>query len=125
MRSIRQSRAWLVAGWLLAQAAFATATPLGLCVAAGVAPAGECTCSHEDGRPCPMHPDAHKSAPSCSCRSTTDPAAIIMASLVGPSAVLPDAMAVARPQVLARPLIRLESSPISAASTPDAPPPRE
>lgn len=125
MRAVRQHRAWLVAGWLLAQAAFMTATPLGLCVAsATAAPADECTCAHDDGQACPMHPEAGKSKSSCSCRSTTDPSAVVMASLIGPNADLPAAIETAVPDLFVRSVPQFESSPIEAFSLPDAPPPR-
>ena len=102
-----------------------TATPLGLCVASATAvSAEECTCSHDDGQACPMHPGAEKSKSSCSCRSTTDPSATVLASLLGPSADLPAAMEVAEPVLFAQSVPQVESSPIDAFALPDAPPPR-
>src|SRR5258705_8632777 len=113
MRPGGRHRAWLVGGWLLAQAAFLTATPLGLCVASALfAPADECTCAHEDGQACPMHPVAGKSTSSCSCRSTTDPSAIVVASLMGPLADIPAATALAQPLLAVKFVSPFESSPI-------------
>ena len=52
-----------------------------------------CSCSNDDSQACPMHHPTDttpRSKSDCACRSTTDPAAAVLVSLVGPVAIMPD-----------------------------------
>lgn len=95
--------------------------------------ATECTCNHEGGGMCPMHHTMHgsmaghsmsSSSPTCSCRPSADPAAIMTASLIGQAAVFAP---IASLVVSERPSVALPSlalQPIDSSFVPDPPPPR-
>jgi hypothetical protein len=126
MQSIRRSIRRVVGGCLVLHLSILVSAPTALCVAMpDRASAAACTCAHTDGQMCPMHhPASKQGSKSCSCRSTTDPLASLVASLFGPSAVLP------ADSVLT---VRLVASDVQSAAisytaevdiVPDAPPPR-
>jgi hypothetical protein len=124
MRTVRRHLGWSVGAWLLCQVAVLIGTPASMC--AGVAPpmvAETCTCAHGDGQACPMHHPVQSSR-TCSCRSTTDDSTVALASLLGPAAVLPSAVALVEPVSKVDVLARLAASPLDTLSVPEAPPPR-
>jgi hypothetical protein len=99
--------------------------PVSLCARERAGAAEQaCTCSHGDGRACPMHHPQPKSASSCSCRSTGDGPSATLQSLFGPAAVLTRASTVvatvATTDVCANPA----ALPVGAPVNPDPPPPR-
>jgi hypothetical protein len=111
------------AAWLFTQLSILAATPASLLAhAPQAADAIACTCSHTGHDQCPMHHP--KSKNGCDCRSNHDPDAASLVSLLGPIAVMPDAIAnIAEP-----PITQLPTYPItrfsSAVPPPDGPPPR-
>jgi hypothetical protein len=113
-----------VCAWLSSQLSVLTAAPLSLLLhAPQAADAIACTCAHTGHDECPMHhPKSKKSG--CECRSTTDPDAASILSLLGPIAVLSDAPARNAPPSITQ----LPDSPItrftSLVESPDGPPPR-
>jgi hypothetical protein len=82
-----------------------------------------CTCAHAGATECPMHHSKPKKD-GCECRSTTDPDAGAVLSLLGPIAVLADSPACAP----ASSITQLPNYPItqfaSVPAPPDGPPPR-
>jgi hypothetical protein len=82
-----------------------------------------CTCAHAGATECPMHHSKPKKD-GCECRSTTDPDAGAVLSLLGPIAVLTDSPA----RVPTPPITQLPDYPItqfrSIPVPPDGPPPR-
>jgi hypothetical protein len=125
MRRLRAGLVRVVGGWLVCQVALLAVPPVVLCVGLPQDVAVTvCTCSHTDGRPCPMHPTAPVSKRSCSCRGASEPGAAAMAALLGPAAVLPTAFRViasVRHAGVVRPSVSLLSDWILI---PDGPPPR-
>ena len=124
MGRLRQRATWIVCGWLCCQLSLLTAVPLSL--VAGLSHAADpisCTCVHGASGQCPMHHPANP-APSCRCRSTADPDAAAIVSLLGPIAVLADTPAHVTPLSIAQlpnhPITRF----ISVFAPPDGPPPR-
>ena len=126
MRMVRHRLAWFAGGWLLSQLAVLTVTPSALRVEMPSAVASaQCTCSHGDVRACPMHHTTSNSKTrSCSCRSATDTAAAVIASLFGPAAVLTVPIDATEPAARLQRPVRLESRPLDSDLVPDAPPPR-
>src|SRR3989442_11058276 len=116
----------LAGGWLVMQLAVFVSIPTALCLNMSTSATGvECTCAQSDGQMCPMHHTRSKAnSPSCSCRSTADPAAAIIASLLGPSAVLTDAVEYVDVTATSETPGRSDWSPIDALIVPSAPPPR-
>jgi hypothetical protein len=68
--------------------------------------------------------DSSSNAAACSCRSTADPFAIIVASLFGPSAVLTRTLFLERPVASYSVPSLVAVSLIEADILPPAPPPR-
>ena len=125
MQVFRRQCPRLAGGWLVLQLCILSFTPAALCL--GVHSAlfsAECTCAHGGGEQCPMHHPATTSKSTCSCRSTDDTTRATMASLLGPTAVLPSMMAVSVPPVMTNSFTSIATSLIDAPSVPDAPPPR-
>jgi hypothetical protein len=114
---------WIVSIWLLGQLSTWAVVPVALCAqAAGERAVVECTCTHDDGQACPMHHRAPMSKDTCSCTGTD--AGITMASLLGPTAVLP-ASTVAEPSIAIAPFAQRPGVlPVAWAIVPDSPPPR-
>src|SRR2546422_2895260 len=112
-------------GCLVCQLCVLSLTPA-LCARIPSAVGGvECTCSHGDGQVCPMHHTTSTSkTKSCSCRSTTDSAAAVMASLFGQTALLAASIGAADPPIRSEHEIRSEVDPFDSFFVPDAPPPR-
>jgi hypothetical protein len=98
--------------------------PVSLCTGEGAGIQQTCTCSHDDGKECPMHHTKTKSKSSCSCRSTSDGPTAILASLLGPTAVLTSRTAVVATVATSRFLTNPEAVPFDASINPDPPPPR-
>ena len=126
MQGIRRRLTRLASGWLVIQLATLSAAPAVLC--AGM-PSGmanvECTCSHGDGVECPMHHATPKrDAKTCSCRSTADEGAAVLASLFGGAAILTTPTGVNHALLRAELLPRSLSHPPALFLVPDAPPPR-
>ena len=95
MRPIRRRLAIVIGIWLFCQMSALMGGPVAMCfgMAADV-PGQQCTCAHDAGQQaCPMHHPAAPKSKTCSCRSTTDTEALAIASLLGPIAVLPSAIA--------------------------------
>src|SRR2546426_7030463 len=80
MLVFRRRLSHFAGGCLVCQLCVLSLTPA-LCARIPSAVGGvECTCSHGDGQVCPMHHTTSTSkTKSCSCRSTTDSAAAVMA----------------------------------------------
>lgn len=124
MLRIRCRLSWLVCGWLVCQLGVLTFASAALYAETpGGSAIGVCTCSHGDGRDCPMHHQTPKSK-SGSCRSANDAGSAGVVSLLGPLAVLP------RPKTVGEPVVTSDSSrqrPTFSSQLfpiPDAPPPR-
>ena len=126
MRLLRHRLAWFASAWLLIQLANVTVTPSALLAGLPDSSASDaCTCAHGDGQICPMHHTTSTSkTKSCSCRSTTDTAAAVIASLFGPTAVLTSPIGAAEPPASSEPPLSLASRPLDSSLVPDAPPPR-
>jgi hypothetical protein len=124
MGRLRRQLAWIAAGWLCCQLSVLTAAPLSLFLTATqAADSLGCTCVHGANARCPMHHPA-RPKPDSQCRSTADPDAAAIVSLLGPIAVLADAPAGATPvsinQLPNYPITRF----VSFVAPPDGPPPR-
>src|SRR4051812_34889130 len=117
----------IAGAWLALQLAVLAVVPTALAASMPAAAGTTCACPHGSGGTsavCPMHHGARNTEPACSCRSTADPAAAIVASLLGPTAVLVPVTGAA-PLVAASRVNRSPSrSSIDADIVPDAPPPR-
>jgi hypothetical protein len=124
---LRRRLSWIACGWLCCQLAALTLAPVSLVAASShAADSLTCTCVHGHDGPdayCPMHHPA-KSKSGCECRSTTDPDAPTIVSLIGPIAVLADASLSVTPP----PITKLPTYPITQfvgfVAAPDGPPPR-
>jgi len=68
------------------------------------------------------HPST--SSNDCSCRSTTDSRAAIVASLIGPTAVLAPTSSAVAPSSILSPARSFSAEPLESAVAPDSPPPR-
>jgi hypothetical protein len=123
---IRVHVAHLAGGWLAFQLCLLTAVPAVLCAPD---PNAEfeiaCTCAHGEGegQSCPMHHPSNAS-PDCSCRSTSDPRAAIVASLIGPTAELAPVASTPVPASVTEPARFVSAEPLDSAAPPDSPPPR-
>jgi len=123
MRPLRRHLAALAGVWLLCQTSILGATSWSVCASTALMAAETCTCGHAEGAQCPMHhPSASKS--NCSCRSTTDPGSLAMASLLGPIAIVPASTEVAIDPVLVASVPRVDAAVLDLSSHPEAPPPR-
>ncbi len=76
-----------------------------------------------------MHHAASRTATSkdsdaCACRSTSDPATVIVASLIGPAGVLTPATAAISPAMITADLAAFAPAPLDRSFVPDSPPPR-
>jgi hypothetical protein len=126
----RPRLALVASAWLVFQLCMLVSIPTALCPATAAAAVGaECTCEHGDGQMCPMHhkPSRAKSANEshpCSCRSTSDPAAAMAASLIGPAGVLAPPVALTARATIAVALPAFNPAPLDSFSVPDSPPPR-
>ena len=115
----------MVCGWLCCQLSLLTAAPLSLLAdrVHTAADALTCTCAHTGNAECPMH-HSKPAKRSCECRGTTDPGAAALLSMLGPIAVLADAI----PNTPTPPITQLPNYPltqfIDTLSPPTAPPPR-
>jgi hypothetical protein len=126
VRILRRRLAWVAGAWLMSQVALFAVAPSALCATTLTGMASvQCTCPEGDGQVCPMHhPESKSNTKSCSCRSTNDSAAAIIASLFGPAAVLTAPINTAEPAASSRRPLRVESHPFDSYLVPDAPPPR-
>jgi len=128
MLMLRRRLSRFAAGWLVCQLCVLSVTPAILCARMPSTAGGvECTCSHGDGQVCPMHHTTSTSKSKtkpCSCRSTTDSAAVAIASLFGQTGVLAAPIGAADPLRSSEHVVRSESDPLDSFRVPDAPPPR-
>src|SRR5262245_48473833 len=93
MRWIRPQLGRIAGAWLVFQVCLLVSVPAAVCstTLASTTVAARCTCGHDNGDTCPMHHPASVSktpSSSCSCRSSSDPIAVLAAALIGPAAVL-------------------------------------
>jgi hypothetical protein len=124
MGRLRRHIAWIVCGWLCCQLSVLTAPPLSLFASAPhAADSTSCTCVHGENARCPMHHPA-KPKSDCQCRSTTDPDAAAIVSLLGPIAVLADAPAHGATTPITQLPDYLITGFTSFIASPDGPPPR-
>jgi hypothetical protein len=125
MGGIRRRLGSFATGWLALQLAILVSVPTVLCTTMEATAASACTCSHEAGQACPMHHPSSSPAPAaCSCGSATDPAAAIVASLLGPAAI-PARVFDAVPVVVTADVPHSSvPHPPDTIIGPDAPPPR-
>jgi hypothetical protein len=126
----RPRLALVASAWLVFQLGLLVSIPTALCPPKAPAAVGvECTCEHGDGQMCPMHHTRSKASSAkdshpCTCRGTTDPAAAMAASLIGPVGMLsPSTAPVARATVVV-PLPAFAPAPLDSFVVPDSPPPR-
>ena len=127
MGRLRQRLAWIVGGWLVFQTAALMIAPLSMCAGAVVAPEQACTCALEGATECPMHHHSttqSKAKSDCDCRSTADPAAAILRSLLGPTAITTDVSRHAEPLFSSTLYPHSVLQPLSQFVVPDSPPPR-
>ena len=117
----------VAATWLCVQLAMLASAPASLLARAPqAADALACTCTHTGHAECPMHHPKPKDTQkrNCECRSTTDPDAASIVTLLGPIAVLADAPAQPAPFSITK----LPNHPITkftgTVTAPDGPPPR-
>jgi hypothetical protein len=124
MRTLRRQFSWIAGAWLLCQASSMILVPVSLCTEERAGVQQTCTCSHDDGKECPMHHTKTKSKSSCSCRSTSDGPTAILASLLGPTAVLTSRTEVVATVASSRCFTNTEAVLFDASINPDPPPPR-
>jgi len=116
----------VVCGWLCCQLSLAAAPLSLLAHPSQAADSITCTCVHGHDGPdayCPMHHPG-KSKSGCECRSTTDPDAATIVSLLGPVAVLASAPSRLAPPAITKSPIHQITRFISVVAPPDGPPPR-
>ena len=82
-----------------------------------------CTCAHAGATECPMHHSKPKKD-GCECRSTTDPDASAVLSLLGPVAVLADAPCASAPSEVTTSPIHQIAKFAGFIASPTSPPPR-
>src|SRR5690348_7031050 len=83
-----------------------------------------CSCAHGGSHDCPVHHHSRSSRNACSCRGSSDSAASLVASLIGPVAVLVAPDDSNRIAVSQAPAIRFSPAILDIVLVPDAPPPR-
>jgi len=124
---IRARVAHVAVGWLVFQLCLLASVPTVLCSPDpdAIALEAACTCAHGDaeGQSCPMHHPS-TSSNNCSCRSTTDSRAAIVASLIGPTAVLAPTSSAVAPSSNLSAARSFSAEPLESAVAPDSPPPR-
>ncbi len=125
MRAVRQHLTRVAMIWLLCHASVLTGVPVSLsAMPDALASEQACTCAHSGATECPMHHQAQAPSKSpCSCRSTADPQAATLGSLLGPIAVLTAPGQVIR-LVYSDAASSLTVPLIDTPTVPDAPPPR-
>jgi len=128
MALVRRALRSLAAVCVCCQVVGYAASPVVLCFdGAHDSAAPDCTCAHGDHTTCPMHhsaPTTPRSKSDCSCKSTADPASAILVAIVGPTAVMPDRVALDAPRS-ASALDRESRHHLQpAVAGPDGPPPR-
>jgi hypothetical protein len=120
MNRLRRRLAWIASVWLCCQLSVLTAAPWSLLSTAAAAETPSCTCVHGTNAQCPMHhPASH-----FHCRSTTDPGAATLVSLLSPTAVLASAPSHAAPSPIGTPPFSAAARFTSVFTPPDGPPPR-
>jgi hypothetical protein len=122
--ALRRRLAWIVCGWLCCQLSILTAAPLSLL--SGMPHAADsvtCTCAHAGATECPMHHSKPKKD-GCECRSTTDPDAGAVLSLLGPIAVLASAPSADAPLAITKSPAHQITTFTSRIAPPTSPPPR-
>src|SRR5258706_1734407 len=128
MRTVRNHMAWFAGLCLATQLAVLMVVPCVLCADTRDTPGTatvQCACPHAASHPCSLHAAPSPSTTStCSCRGTTDGATAVLASLIGPTAVLAEpvpglgpASGACRPQCS-------ERHPLDSCIVPVSPPPR-
>ncbi|HZT75295.1 MAG TPA: hypothetical protein VFA27_01460 [Vicinamibacterales bacterium] len=120
----RRRRSWIVALWLIGQAASVAAISRAACDAVRADAPAACTCSHAGSGECPMHHAHRAQASRCSCRGSDSGAASAMLAMFGPSAVMPSAAGAASPVRDAIVASAAADAPCHRPSVPDPPPPR-
>ncbi|HEX2457842.1 MAG TPA: hypothetical protein VHI99_29360 [Vicinamibacterales bacterium] len=126
MGRMRRALTRVATGWLVCHICLLALTPSVPCKSLQPRTAeASCTCTHAEGPVCPMHrPSATADPQGCSCRGATDPPAIALASLIGPSAVLPTVVSTIVPITTPSTLMSAFAPSTNVALVPDAPPPR-
>jgi len=131
MRWMRGRLARLAAGWLLLQLSLMVSAQTALCASSSAASVDvTCTCGHGDDASCPMHHHgagtSRSDAPSqpCSCRPTDDPGAVLVGSLLGPTAILASSAAVDASETVDDSLADLSLHAFDRSTPPVSPPPR-
>jgi hypothetical protein len=126
MAVLRRHLARFAGAWLAFQLAVLTLAPAAICMGKEEAAAAvACTCAHGDGQICPMHHTVSTSkTKTCSCRSSTDTAAVVLASLFGQTAVLVPPFGATDPLISFEQTVRIHSDPIDSFLKTDSPPPR-
>ena len=126
MGGMRRGLARVAAGWLVCHIGLIALTPSALCLTLKARTVeASCTCAHTEGPVCPMHHQSVTPDPQgCSCRGATDPQAVALTALIGPSAVLPPTVATASPTATSSTLTSALTDPIDITLVPEAPPPR-
>ena len=124
MTALRARLSWIAAAWLCCQLSLLTAAPLSLITQhSDATDPVACTCVHTGNAQCPMHHPA-KPASNCQCRSTTDPGAAALVSMLGPTAVLASVTArLAPPPITQLPTYSITRL-TALVAPPDGPPPR-
>ena len=124
---MRARVASVAAVWLALHVCLLITVPTTLCSMESVAAVGgNCSCPHDAGTICPMHPKAKLKASSdqCACKSAADPIAAMTTALLGPSAVLSPASSPAAPPDATAWRLVFAPVPLDSISVPDSPPPR-
>jgi hypothetical protein len=130
MRWMRSQHARIAGGWLVIHLCLLASVPTALCsMGSSSAVAVKCTCDHADGGMCAMHHSRSVSAlttdhHSCACRSASDPAAAMAASLLGPVAVLAASASAILPTMAGTSLPAFNPAQLDSSSVPHSPPPR-
>jgi len=122
--TLRRRLTWIACGWLCCQLSILTAAPLTLLSdMPHAADAVACTCAHAGAAECPMHHSKPKKQ-GCECRSTTDPDAGAVLSMLGPIAVLAVAPSASLPTEIAKSPNHQITKFASRFTPPASPPPR-
>ena len=124
MATLRGRLSAIACAWLCCQLSILTAAPASLL--SGMPHASDsvtCTCGHAGATECPMHHSKPKKE-GCECRSTTDPDAAAMLSLLGPIAILAEPPCQAVPVHITKSPDRHITTSTSTIAPPTPPPPR-
>jgi hypothetical protein len=130
MEWIRPQLARVAGGWLVFHLCLLVSVPTALRpTMSAKTVAAECTCDHLGAQVCPMHHPRSSSTresggQSCACRSTSDPVAVLIGSLIGPQAVLASSASLFAPVDSSLRAPSFNPHPLESNSIPESPPPR-